>query len=407
MRYYEVTKFMNRITGGVCAVCGVRAFGIRELAVGEDGKESKKSKNGLAVITGNGESAGVFTKNRFIAPPLTLTRAHIEARHRLGAVIVNSGCANAFTGKKGLSDAGRMAELAAERLNLEKDAVGVASTGVVGVSLDLGLIESQIDSVVAGLSATPEGSSAAAQAIMTTDTRPKEFAVELGSGVRIGGIAKGSGMIAPDMATMLAFIYTDADLPHETLETCLKQAVDTSFNMIVVDGDTSTSDMVLLTATAEVGVSDYDEEEFQEGLDCVCTELAKMIARDGEGAEKLIEVRVTGAETNEDAKKAAKAIVRSPLVKTAVHGCDPNWGRVVVAIGYSGAAVDPDLISLTLSGVRVVDCGTVLDFAGEDVDMSGEDVGIDVDLGLGAGEATAWGCDLTCEYVRINAEYTS
>ena len=404
MRHYEVTKSMNRITGGVCAVRGVRAFGIRELAEREDGKESK---NGLAVITGSGESAGVFTKNRIIAPPLTLTRAHLEARHRLGAVIVNSGCANAFTGKRGLSDAGRMAELAAERLNLEKDAVGVASTGVVGVSLDLGLIESQIDSVVAGLSATPEGSSAAAQAIMTTDTRPKEFAVELGSGVRIGGIAKGSGMIAPDMATMLAFIYTDADLPHETLETCLKQAVDTSFNMIVVDGDTSTSDMVLLTATAEVGVSDYDEEEFQEGLDCVCTELAKMIARDGEGAEKLIEVRVTGAETNEDAKKAAKAIVRSPLVKTAVHGCDPNWGRVVVAIGYSGAAVDPDLISLTLSGVRVVDCGTVLDFAGEDVDMSGEDVGIDVDLGLGAGEATAWGCDLTCEYVRINAEYTS
>ncbi|MCD6207125.1 MAG: bifunctional glutamate N-acetyltransferase/amino-acid acetyltransferase ArgJ [Methanosarcinales archaeon] len=395
---------MNRITGGVCAVRGVRAFGIRELAEREDGKESK---NGLAVITGSGESAGVFTKNRIIAPPLTLTRAHLEARHRLGAVIVNSGCANAFTGKRGLSDAGRMAELAAERLNLEKDAVGVASTGVVGVSLDLKWIESQIDSVVAGLSATPEGSSAAAQAIMTTDTRPKEFAVELGSGVRIGGIAKGSGMIAPDMATMLAFIYTDADLPHETLETCLKQAVDTSFNMIVVDGDTSTNDMVLLTATAEVGAPEYDEEEFQEGLDCVCTELAKMIARDGEGAEKLIEVRVTGAETNEDAEVAAKAIVRSPLVKTAVHGCDPNWGRVVVAIGYSGAAVDPDLISLALSGVRVVDCGTVLDFAGEDVDMSGEDVGIDVDLGLGAGEATAWGCDLTCEYVRINAEYTS
>jgi len=398
---------MKQITGGVCAVRGVRAFGIRELAECKDGKERKKSKNGLAVITGSGESAGVFTKNRVIAPPLTLTRAHLEARHRLSAVIANSGCANAFTGKKGLSDAGRMAELAAERLNLEKDAVGVASTGVVGVSLDLGLIESQIDSVVAGLSATPEGSSAAAQAIMTTDTRPKEFAVELGSGVRIGGIAKGSGMIAPDMATMLAFIYTDADLPHETLETCLKQAVDTSFNMIVVDGDTSTSDMVLLTATAEVGTPEYDKEEFQEGLDCVCTELAKMIARDGEGAEKLIEVRVTGAETNEDAKKAAKAIVRSPLVKTAVHGCDPNWGRVVVAIGYSGAAVDPDMISLTLSGVRVVDCGTVLDFAGEDVDMSGEDVGIDVDLGLGAGEATAWGCDLTCEYVRINAEYTS
>jgi glutamate N-acetyltransferase/amino-acid N-acetyltransferase len=212
-------------------------------------------------------------------------------------------------------------------------------------------------------------------------------------------------MICPNMATMLAFIYTDADLPHETLDSCLKRAVDRSFNMIVVDGDTSTNDMVLLTATAAAEDDGLDEGEFQEGLDYVCTELAKMIARDGEGAEKFIEARVTGAETEEDAKKAAKAIVQSPLVKTAVHGGDPNWGRVVAAVGYSGANIDPDRMSLTLCGVHVVDRGRTVD--GAVVEMSGKDIRIAVDLGLGAGGAVAWGCDLTCEYVRINAEYTS
>jgi len=274
----------------------------------------------------------------------------------------------------------------------------------------MGWIEDRIDSVIAGLSGTAEGSTAAARAIMTTDTRSKEFAIELSSGVRIGGIAKGSGMISPDMATMLAFIYTDAAVPYETLNSCLKRAVDRSFNMIVVDGDTSTNDMVLLTATAEMETGTPDEPglsepEFQEGLDCVCTELAKMIVRDGEGAERFIEARVTGAKTGEDARKAAKAIVRSPLVKTAVHGEDPNWGRVIAAAGYSGADLDPDRITLAISGVTVVDRGRIVD--GAVVDMSGADIEIAVDLGLGAGEAVAWGCDLTCEYVRINAEYTS
>ena len=383
---------MKRVNGGVCAVRGVCAHGIKE------------GKSGLAVITGSGESAGVFTKNRFVAAPMVLTGSNLRENHRLDSVIINSGCANAFTMERGLADAKSMAELAAARLNLKTDAIGVASTGVIGVPLDLKWITDRIDSVVAGLSDTPMGSEAAARAIMTTDTYPKEFAVELRSGVRIGGIAKGSGMIAPDMATMLAFIYTDADLPHETLDSCLKHAVNRSFNMIVVDGDTSTNDMVLLTATAAAG-DEPDEGEFQEGLNCVCTELAKMIARDGEGAEKLIEVRVTGAWTEADAKAAAKAIVKSPLVKTAVHGCDPNWGRVIAAVGYSGAAVEPDQISLALCETTVVDCGTVVN--GALVDMKGEEITIAVDLGIGRGEATAWGCDLTCGYVTINADYTS
>ncbi|MEA1908811.1 MAG: bifunctional glutamate N-acetyltransferase/amino-acid acetyltransferase ArgJ [Euryarchaeota archaeon] len=381
---------MKEIPGGVCAVRGVRAHGIKE------------GKDGLAVITGEGASAGVFTKNKIVAAPLVITRMHL-AEHRLYAVVANSGCANALTGKRGLADATRTAELVAGRFGVPVDSIGVASTGVIGVPLDLDWIENRIDSVIAGLSDTNEGSTAAARAIMTTDTMQKDFAVELPSGARIGGIAKGSGMICPNMATMLAFIYTDADLPHETLDSCLKRAVDCSFNMIVVDGDTSTNDMVLMTATAESGTPDRDE--FQEGLDYVCTELAKMIARDGEGAEKLIEARVTGAETEKDARKAAKAIVQSPLVKTAVHGNDPNWGRVIAAVGYSGADIDPDQVSLTLCGVLVMDRGMAVD--GADVDMSGENIEITVDLGLGAGEAVAWGCDLTCGYVRINAEYTS
>ena len=381
---------MKEMPGGVCAVRGVRAHGIKE------------GKYGLAVITGEGAAAGVFTKNKIIAAPLVITRMHL-VEHWLYAVVANSGCANALTGERGLADAARTAEMVAGRFGVPVDSIGVASTGVIGVHLDLGWIENRIDSVIAGLSDTREGSTAAARAIMTTDTMHKEFAVELSSGVRIGGIAKGSGMICPNMATMLAFIYTDADLPHETLDSCLKRAVDRSFNMIVVDGDTSTNDVVLLTATARDGTPDGDE--FQEGLDLVCTELAKTIARDGEGAEKLIEARVIGAETKEDARKAAKAIVRSPLVKTAVHGNDPNWGRVIAAVGYSGADIDPDQISLALCGVSVMDHGRAVD--GADVDMSGEDIKITVDLGLGAGEAGAWGCDLTCEYVRINAEYTS
>ena len=390
---------MKQVIGGVCAVRGVRAHGIKE------------NKNGLAVITGSGASAGVFTRNKIIAAPLVITREHL-VDHQLSAIVANSGCANAFTGAKGLSDAAGMAEIAADRLGVAIDSIGVASTGVIGVPLDLGWIEDRIDSVIAGLSDTPNGSTAAARAILTTDTCPKEFAVELPSGVRIGGIAKGSGMIFPDMATMLAFIYTDADVPHETLGSCLKRAVDRSFNMIVVDGDTSTNDMVLLTATATTaekggaGEPDgFDEDEFCEGLDLVCTELAKMIVRDGEGAERFIEASVTGAKTEEDAKSAAKAIVRSPLVKTAVHGSDPNWGRVIAAAGYSGADLDPDRISLALCGVIVVDRGRIV--GGAVADMSGQDIEIAVDLGVGDCDAVAWGCDLTAEYVRINVEYTS
>jgi len=245
---------------------------------------------------------------------------------------------------------------------------------------------------------------------MTTDTTMKEVAIELDNGVRIAGIAKGSGMIEPNMGTMLAFLFTDAALSRKALDACLKKAVDKSFNMVVVDGDTSTNDMALLTAT---GYNECDVKAFQNGLDHVCISLAKMIAKDGEGATRLIEVRVSGARTEADARAAAKAIVRSPLVKTAIYGKDPNWGRVVAAAGYSGADVDQDRISLKFSGndkeAMLVDSGTIIEGKLEELKsiMESREILIEVDLGIGENGATAWGCDLTYDYVKINAMYTT
>lgn len=396
---------MKEIEGGICAVAGVSAYGIKE------------GKYGLAVILAEGSAAGMFTRNRVTAAPVVITKGLLEARGRLSAVIVNSGNANAFTGEKGLEDARNMGRTLAEKLDLDPESIGVASTGVIGHRLDLSRIKGQIPEVLKGLEASPAGSLAAAKAIMTTDTFPKEVAVELDSGIRIGGIAKGSGMIEPNMGTMLSFVYTDADVPADVLDAAIRKATDRSFNMVVVDGDTSTNDMVLLTATGKSGIKPCMEalDEFQEGLTCVLTSLAKKVARDGEGATKLIEARVKGAKTAEDAKLAAKAIVRSPLVKTAVFGKDPNWGRVVAAVGYSGAELDQDKISLSFAGgdeeVTLVESGKVSGSSGslESLKklMESEEIIITVDLGLGEEATTAWGCDFSYDYVRINAEYTT
>lgn len=387
---------MKVIDGNICAVKGVKANGI------------KQGKNGLAVILAEGSisSCGVFTRNKVVAAPVVLTKKAIE-KGNLKAIIANSGCANAFTGERGIKDAEWMASLLARKLGLRIEEVGVASTGVIGRYIDKGWIEKQLDEVVNGLSSDKKAGTASARAIMTTDTAVKEIAVELDNGVRIGGIAKGAGMIAPNMATMLAFLYTDALLPKEALRICLKNAVDKSFNMVVVDGDTSTNDMVILTAT---GYKKCKIEEFQKGLEFVCIAFARMIARDGEGATKLIEARVKGALSEKDAIKAAKAIVASSLVKSAVFGKDPNWGRVIAAIGYSGAYVDQNRISLKFSDKKheaiVLDSGRIVEY---DIDkiMHRDEIIIEVDLGLGKAEATAWGCDLTYDYVRINAEYTT
>lgn len=394
---------MKQVDGGVCAVKGVRASGI------------KPGKMGLAIIAAEGSAAGVFTRNKVIAAPLIVTRENLSNNGRLAAVIANSGNANAFTGEQGITDAREMAHILAEQLDVPVELVAVASTGVIGRKLDVEWIREHVCGVVETLDSTPDSSNAAARAIMTTDLVYKESAVELESGVRIGGIAKGSGMIEPNMGTMLSFIYTDASLPADVLEGCLKRSVDKSFNMIVVDGDTSTNDIVLLTATGASSI-EPQVEEFQMGLDRVMTELAKMIARDGEGATKLIEAHVRGAKTENDARIAAKAIVRSPLVKSAVFGKDPNWGRVVAAVGYSGADIDQDKISLAFASgddvVNLVEHGNIVDSSTNvpgslEHIMAQDEIVIMVDIGLGEQNATAWGCDLTYDYIRINADYTT
>lgn len=394
---------MKTIDGGICAVKGVKAWGI------------KSGKMGLGVIVAEGNAAGMFTRNKVIAAPLVVTREHLQKHGKLSALIVNSGNANAFTGEQGLADAREMARMLADALSIGPEHVAVASTGVIGRRLDTKWIVSNLPAVVASLKAESEGSRAAARSIMTTDTTMKEISIELDSGIRIGAIAKGAGMIEPNMGTMLCFAYTDAKVPSTLLHECLTRAVDKSFNMVVVDGDTSTNDMVLLTATGKSGIQPVTEE-FQQGLDHVLIELGKMIASDGEGATRLIEANVTGALSDEDARLAAKAIVRSPLVKSAVFGKDPNWGRVTAAVGYSGAEVDQHKLSLAFSDgrntIQLVSSGKILGTSDAALSslgqiMGGSKVDIVVDLGLGKSSATAWGCDLTYDYVRINADYTT
>ncbi|MGP8320244.1 MAG: bifunctional ornithine acetyltransferase/N-acetylglutamate synthase [Methanosarcinaceae archaeon] len=394
---------MKQLKGGICAVKGVRASGI------------KTGKMGLAVIAAEGSAAGVFTRNKIIAAPLIITRNKLSNNGKLAAVIANSGNANVFTGEQGIDDANKMAHIVAEQIGVPEELVAVASTGIMGRKLDMHWICEHIGKIVGTLDSTPDSSNSAARAIMTTDLVSKESAVELDSGVRIGGIAKGSGMIEPNMGTMLAFIYTDAVLPASVLYSCLKKSVDKSFNMIVVDGDTSTNDVVLLTATGASSIK-VQINEFQAGLDHVLTDLAKMIARDGEGATKLIMAQVRGARTEHDARIAAKAIVRSPLVKSAVFGNDPNWGRVIAAVGYSGADINQDKISLAFASgddvVHLVKCGNIFESSTGILEslkniMTRDEIIIMIDIGLGENIATAWGCDLTHGYVKINAEYTT
>ncbi len=390
---------MKRIEGGICAVGGVRAAG------------AKRGKYGVALIAASGPAAGVFTMNRIRAAPLDVTAGNLAlSGGRLEGVIANSGCANAYTGTRGVEDARWMAGLFAETLGVGADRIGVASTGVIGRYLDRGVLEELFDEARGRLRSDPGASEEAARAIMTTDTRVKEIAVEH-SGFRVAGITKGAGMIEPNMATMLAFIYTDVRISPEALRDALLEAVDDSFNMLIVDGDTSTNDLVLVTATGKV---EADIDDFREALNYVCVELAKMMAKDGEGATKLVEMVVTGARSREDARLAAKTVMRSSLVKTAIFGCDPNWGRIVAAAGRSGAEVDPEKITLSISAaggdeVFLVRDGKIVDGVLSEAEeaMRAEELLITLDLGLGDGRARAFGCDLSYDYVKINADYTT
>ncbi|WP_214019763.1 bifunctional glutamate N-acetyltransferase/amino-acid acetyltransferase ArgJ [Methanoculleus sp.] len=376
----------------ICAVEGVSASGLKE------------RKFGLALIRSSGTAAGVFTSNRVRAAPV---EAMVDRMRKgtLDAVVVNSGCANAYTGERGYRDAVEMCGIAAGALDLDPESVGVASTGVIGRYLDLALIRDQCERAAPLLARSVEAEDAAARAIMTTDTFPKHALIRTES-FAVGGITKGSGMIAPNMGTMLAFIYTDAEVEAPVLQDILRQATRRSFNRVVVDGDTSTNDVALCTATGAAGKVDH--QELARAIEAVCRDLAVQIARDGEGATKLLEVTVRGAADEDAASAVARTIVASPLVKTAVYGEDPNWGRVVAAAGRAGVEFDPYAVSLSVGGTPLVLRGEIVaDLAKAKAAMLGNTVSFDLDLAAGEGKATAWGCDLTEKYVEINGKYTT
>jgi len=393
-------------SGGVASPQGFRAAGVKA--------HIKKDKKDLAVIYSEVPAAvaGVFTTNKVKAAPLLVTMEHIK-NGRAQAVVVNAGNANACTGEQGFANAVATAQKAGELLNVDPHDVVVTSTGVIGVQMPMDRVLAGVEKAVGKLGR--DGGAKAAKAIMTTDTVPKEVAVEFAVGGKkavIGAMAKGSGMIHPNMATMLGFITTDAAISPALLEQALKSAVNMTFNMVTVDGDTSTNDMVValangLAGNPEIAARDDDYITFRDALIHICTHLAKMIAKDGEGATKLVEVRVVNAASEEDAKKAAKAVANSNLVKTAVFGEDANWGRIICAVGYSGAEFDPAKVDISIGDEKMCEDGTPLDFSEERAKkiLERDEVAILVDLKTGTAEATAWTCDFSYDYVKINADY--
>jgi glutamate N-acetyltransferase/amino-acid N-acetyltransferase len=353
-------------------------------------------------------AAAVFTTNLVKAAPVVLDCQRLKTG-RARAVVVNSGCANACTGDRGMADAVEMTELAARHTGLAAEEVLVASTGVIGVNLPMERIRKAMPRVALSVA----GGHAIARAIMTTDTVPKEAAIKT-EDFTIGGMAKGSGMIHPGLATLLCFLTTDAAVDVDFLKQALREAADMSFNMVSVDGDSSPNDTVLIMANGRSGGNPIVPGSrragiFQQALNWLCIYLARAIARDGEGATRLIEVTVRGAASLVDARRAARTIVSSSLVRAAVHGCDPNWGRVLAAAGRSGAALDAGKIDLKIGGVPVYKAGAPVPFDRERVVrlLRDGEVLVDLNLDLGDAMATAWGCDLSAEYVRINAEYTT
>ena len=413
----DISKdFQNKIRavdGGICAVADVKAAGLRN------------EKYGVSLILSpNSDVAGVFTSNNVTAAPVDYTKRVIECG-KLSAIVANSGNANCFTGNQGIVDCENIVETVSKLLNVNKNEIATSSTGVIGRKMPMDIIIDLINKASSKLENSHNASINAAKAIMTTDTVYKESAIEVtlenGEIVKIGGICKGTGMIAPNMGTMLCFIATDAVSNQKTLKKALKNAVNDSFNMLVVDGDESTNDTVLLFANgesnADIIINNYIDKNFQEGLNILCKDLAKQMAKDGEGASKFLEVEVNGAKTKYDAQIVAKSVVKSSLVKTAVFGGDPNWGRIIMAIGYSGASMDSDNVTIAISSENdlayLVLNGEVLGFEGtnnlksaEEL-MKNKEIKILIDLNQGKYDATAFGCDLTYDYVKINAEYTT
>jgi glutamate N-acetyltransferase/amino-acid N-acetyltransferase len=369
----------------------------------------------LALVEAGSTVAGVFTRSKTRSAPVDWCRASLS-RGTARAIVVNAGNANAFTGRAGMRAVKATATAAARAVGCAAEEVYIASTGVIGEVLDVRPITAALPGMVS--TARGDAWAEAAKAIMTTDTFPKLATATArlgGRQVTLCGFAKGSGMIAPDMATMLAFVFTDAALPHDVLQALLARAVNPSFNCITVDGDTSTSDTLLCVATGAAGnrtdrLTDRGLAGFAKALDSVCLELAQLVARDGEGAEKLIAITVTGAEDDGAARRIGLAIANSPLVKTAIAGEDANWGRIVMAVGKSGEAAERDRLAIRIGGISVARRGAADPGYREDAlkpHMQGRDIDISVDVGVGRGRAMVWTCDLTHRYIDINGSYRS
>jgi glutamate N-acetyltransferase / amino-acid N-acetyltransferase len=395
------------IEGGVSAPAGFRAAGV---ACGI--KASGALDLALVAADAPAAAAGVFTTNLAQAAPVILSREQLaKSQGRARAVVINSGCANACTGADGWDHANAMATRTGSAVGCDASAVLVASTGVIGVKLDMGKVERGVIDAASRLSTS--GGAAAARAIMTTDPFPKEVAVEASVGgrtFRVGGMAKGSGMIEPLMATMLGLVTTDAAVAPALLQRALKTAADDTFNAITVDGECSTNDCVFALASGASGVelTERDLPLLVSALKAVCEPLAVGIVRGGEGATKLVTVRVIGAQSNEDARLTARAIANSLLVKTAIHGSDPNWGRLIAVAGRSGAAFTLAKAVVRIGPVTLFADGTPFDErASQAADyLTGKEIDVEVDLGTGGtGRSQMWTCDLSAEYVRINAEY--
>ncbi|MBQ2296452.1 MAG: bifunctional ornithine acetyltransferase/N-acetylglutamate synthase [Clostridia bacterium] len=401
---------MKIISGGVCAAKGFTANGVH------CGIRKNRTKKDLSLIFSEvkASAAAVYTTNLVKGAPLTVTKSHLSDGYAQ-AVICNSGNANTCNAN-GIEIAEEMSDLIASELKISSSDIVVASTGVIGQPLDISPIMKGIPSLVAGLGANGD---AAAEGIMTTDTVPKEVAVSFeidGVECKIGGIAKGSGMIHPNMATMLVFITTDCAISPEMLQKALSSDIADTFNMVSVDGDTSTNDMVCVLANGMAGnaVITTDDEKFEtfmKALNTVTVHLCRMIAGDGEGATKLLECNVTGANTKELAKTVAKSVICSSLTKAAMFGADANWGRVLCAIGYSGADVDVNKIDVSFISnkgeIPVCKNGSGIDFSEEKAKeiLLEKEITISVNLNDGDYSSTAWGCDLTYEYVKINGDY--
>ena len=395
---------MKIIDGTIASPLGFSADGLHA------GFKKKKLDFGWIVSEVPASVAGVYTTNKVIAAPLLVTKATIQKSQKLQAIVVNSGVANSCTGQQGLDAAYEMQRLTAQKLKIEPDLVGLASTGVIGEQLPMNALKNGLSQILVSGKAEDF-----AEAILTTDTCTKTCVIteEFGSDlVTMAGVAKGSGMIHPNMATMLAFITCDANISSATLQAALSQHVETTFNQITVDGDTSTNDMVLVMANGcrqnEEILPDTEEfEKFSKMLRYLMADLAKKIAKDGEGATKLIEVNVRHAKDERSGRMIAKSVVGSSLVKTAIFGQDPNWGRILAAIGYAGADVSVDNIDIWIEGIPVMQASSPVAFDPEETSdaMAGELLTLTIDLHDGEAEAQAWGCDLSYDYVKINALY--